>query len=295
MFALHTDRYQLSMLGSYIREGIVERPSVFELSMRKLPRNRRFLVMVGMDRALRFLQDLRFSEEQLSYLRAAPGLADVMTEGLLAYLRNFRFRGAVHGLAEGEVILSGSPVLRVEATLGEAQIIETFVLGVINHESKVASKAARVVLAAGGKPVFAADRQPVRLGEQRPGIEAIPGIRKRTGNGKLDVTLLQKLGDLGCRPAQKSQLETLERPHQLGQERDQEHNIYGNRQPDGQRRDCSRFDRRCELLGRLSTVEALLHHWQHAMAEIAQVRQVTLAAEQLSAELVLELLDGARQ
>ena len=154
MFALHTDRYQLSMLGSYIREGIVARPSVFELSMRKLPRNRRFLVMVGMDRALRFLQDLRFSEEQISYLRKAPGLADVMTDGLVQYLRNFRFRGAVHGLAEGEVILSGSPVLRVEATLGEAQIIETFVLGVINHESKVASKAARVVLAAGGKPVF---------------------------------------------------------------------------------------------------------------------------------------------
>jgi nicotinate phosphoribosyltransferase len=154
MFALHTDRYQLSMLGAYIREGIVERRAVFELSMRKLPRNRRFLVMVGVDRALRYLQQLRFTDEQLAYLRAAPGLGDVMTEQMVEYLRAFRFRGAVFGLREGEVLLGGAPVLRVEATLGEAQIIETFILGVINHESKVASKAARVVLAAKGRPVL---------------------------------------------------------------------------------------------------------------------------------------------
>jgi nicotinate phosphoribosyltransferase len=154
MFSLYTDRYQLSMLGAYLREGIASRRAVFELSMRKLPRARRFLVVAGIDRALRYLEGLRFTEDEVAYLRASPSLADVMTDEMVEYLRAFRFRGSVFGLREGEVMMSGGPLLRVEGTLAEAQIVETFLLGVINHESKVASKAARVVLAAKGRPVI---------------------------------------------------------------------------------------------------------------------------------------------
>lgn len=154
MFALYTDRYQLSMLGAYLREGIAGRRAVFELSMRRLPRARRFLVVAGIDRALRYLENLRFTEEEIAYLRECPSLKDVMTDAMVEYLRAFRFRGSVFGLREGEVLMGGAPVLRVEGTLAEAQIVETFLLGVINHESKVASKAARVVLAAQGRPVL---------------------------------------------------------------------------------------------------------------------------------------------
>jgi nicotinate phosphoribosyltransferase len=154
MFSLNTDRYQLSMLGAYLREGIASRRAVFELAMRKLPRARRFLVVAGIDRALRYLESLRFSEDEVAYLREAPSLRDVMTDEMVAYLRDFRFRGTVHGLREGEVLMGGAPILRVEGTLAEAQLVETYLLGVINHESKVASKAARVVLAAAGRPVI---------------------------------------------------------------------------------------------------------------------------------------------
>lgn len=154
MFSLYTDRYQLSMLGAYLREGIASRRAVFELSMRKLPRARRFLVVAGIDRALRFLEGVRFTEDEIAYLRASPSLRDVMSDEMVAYLRDFRFRGQVYGVREGEVLMGGAPILRVEGTLAEAQIVETFLLGVINHESKVASKAARVVLAARGRPVM---------------------------------------------------------------------------------------------------------------------------------------------
>ncbi len=154
MFSLYTDRYQLSMLGAYLREGIASRRAVFELSMRKLPRARRFLVVAGIDRALRYLEGVRFTEEEIAYLRESSSLRDVMTDAMVDYLRGFRFRGNVCGLREGEVLMGGAPILRVEGTLAEAQIVETFLLGVINHESKVASKAARVVLAAKGRPVM---------------------------------------------------------------------------------------------------------------------------------------------
>ncbi|MDP3276642.1 MAG: nicotinate phosphoribosyltransferase [Deltaproteobacteria bacterium] len=154
MYALYTDRYQLSMLGSYLREGLASRRAVFELSMRRLPRNRRFLVMAGIDRGLRYLENLRFTDDEIAYLREAPSLRDVMTDELIAYLRAFRFSGDVYGLREGELLLGGGPVLRVEGTLAEAQLVETFLLGAINHEAKVASKAARVVLAAQGRPVI---------------------------------------------------------------------------------------------------------------------------------------------
>ncbi|MEI8258519.1 MAG: hypothetical protein WCJ30_22835 [Deltaproteobacteria bacterium] len=149
-----TDRYELAMLGAYLREGIAQRRAVFELSLRKLPRHRRFLVVSGIDRIVRYLQTLRFEPAEIEYLAAAPGLRDVMTPEVIGYLQDFRFRGNLDAMREGEVAFGGEPLLRVESTLAEAQILETFLLGVINHETKVATKTARVVLATGGRPVF---------------------------------------------------------------------------------------------------------------------------------------------
>lgn len=154
MHALLTDRYELAMLGAYLREGIAERRGVFELSVRRLPPERRFLLAVGIDRAVRYLQELRFSDVEVEYLRRAPGLSDVMTEAMENYLRGFRFRGDLDAVSEGEVMFEGEPLLRVEASLAEGQLLETFLLGVFNTEVRVASKAARVVLAAEGREVF---------------------------------------------------------------------------------------------------------------------------------------------
>jgi nicotinate phosphoribosyltransferase len=86
MHALLTDRYELAMLGAYLREGIAERRAVFELSVRRLPPHRRFLLVAGVDRAVRYLRDLRFTEAEVAYLRRAPGLADVMTDAMAGYL-----------------------------------------------------------------------------------------------------------------------------------------------------------------------------------------------------------------
>jgi nicotinate phosphoribosyltransferase len=154
MHALLTDRYELAMLGAYLREGVAERRGVFELSVRKLPPHRRFLLVAGIDRVVRYLRDLCFTDDDVEYLRRAPGLADVMTDAMVHYLREFRFRGDVDAIPEGEVCFESEPILRVDATLAEAQLLETFLLGVINAETRVASKAARVVLAAQGRPVF---------------------------------------------------------------------------------------------------------------------------------------------
>jgi nicotinate phosphoribosyltransferase len=153
MNALLTDRYELAMLGAYLREGLAQRRAVFELSLRKLPRHRRFLVVAGIDRIARYLDSLRFEAKEIEYLARAPGLRDVMNDQVIAYLRDFRFRGHVDAMPEGEIAFAGEPILRIESSLAEAQILETFLLGVINHETKVASKAARVVLAAAGRPV----------------------------------------------------------------------------------------------------------------------------------------------
>ncbi len=154
MHALLTDRYELAMLGAYLHEGIAERRGVFELSVRRLPPHRRFLLVSGIDRAVRYLRDLRFTDDEVEYLRKAPGLADVMTDAMVHYLREFRFRGDVDAIPEGEAVFEGEPILRVDGTLAEAQLLETFLLGVINAETRVASKAARVVIAADGRPVY---------------------------------------------------------------------------------------------------------------------------------------------
>jgi nicotinate phosphoribosyltransferase len=154
MHGLLTDRYELAMLGAYLREGIAERRAVFELSVRRLPPHRRFLLVAGVDRAVRYLQSLRFTEAEVAYLRRAPGLADVMTDAMAGYLLGFQFRGDVDVIPEGEVAFASEPLVRIEGTLAEGQLVETFLLGVINAETRVASKAARVVLAAGGRPVF---------------------------------------------------------------------------------------------------------------------------------------------
>jgi nicotinate phosphoribosyltransferase len=150
-FALHTDLYQLTMLAAYFHHGEAHRRAVCELFARRLPKNRRFLVVAGLERALRMLEGLRFTDAQLESLREVPTLKKAMTPAFVEYLRSFRFRGDVWAMPEGTVAFQNEPLLRVEADLGEAQLIETYLLSVINHQTMVASKAARVVLALQGR------------------------------------------------------------------------------------------------------------------------------------------------
>src|SRR5918992_2822378 len=148
--ALLTDHYELTMLKAALRSGIAHHRSVFELFARRLPPGRRYGVAAGLGRFLDALKAFRFGQDEIEYLRAA-GWLDVET---LDYLSKFRFEGTITGYREGELYWDGSPVLTVEAPFAHALVLETLVLSIFNFDSAVASAAARVVTAAGDRPVI---------------------------------------------------------------------------------------------------------------------------------------------
>ncbi len=146
MPALLTDLYQLTMLDAYLREGMHE-TAVFELFVRKLPPQRHFLVMAGLEQALEWLQMLAFDEADLAWLERQGGFSPQ----LLAYLRDFRFEGDVHAMPEGSIFFADEPVLRITAPLPQAQYVESRLLNIVHFQTLIASKAARVVAAAAGR------------------------------------------------------------------------------------------------------------------------------------------------
>ncbi|ORJ57549.1 nicotinate phosphoribosyltransferase [Geothermobacter hydrogeniphilus] len=148
--ALLTDLYQLTMLAGYRREGLAERPAVFDLFFRDLPYGGGYAVFAGLGPALDYLAELSFSEDDLGYLASLQ----LFDEAFLAYLRDFRFRGRVLAPPEGSIVFPHEPLLTVEAGLAEAQLVETALLNIINFQTLVATKAARVSLAAGESTVL---------------------------------------------------------------------------------------------------------------------------------------------
>ncbi len=147
--SLATDLYQLTMIAAYSRRQPMPR-ATYELFVRGLPAERNFLVFAGLEQALASLIRIRFSEHQIDYLR---GLQPFRTVGgdFFRTLADFRFRGNVWAAREGTVFFPGEPVLRVTGSLLEAQLVETLLLSIINFQTVIASKAARIRLAAGEK------------------------------------------------------------------------------------------------------------------------------------------------
>jgi nicotinate phosphoribosyltransferase len=145
--ALFTDLYELTMAASYLREGMTA-PATFSLFVRKLPPGRAFLVAAGLEDALAYLRDFRFSEPALDYL-ARLGF-DAATRRAL---RDLRFTGEVRALPEGTVFFPDEPLLEVTAPIVEAQLVETALMNACHLPTVLASKAARCVLAARGRPV----------------------------------------------------------------------------------------------------------------------------------------------
>lgn len=148
--ALLTDMYELTMLDAALADGTAARPAVFEAFSRRLPEGRRFGLLAGTGRFLQLLEDFRFDDDDLAYLREHR----IVTEATAAYLADFRFSGTIRGLPEGEVWWPATPVLRVDASFGEGLVLETLVLSALNHDSAVASAAARMVIAADGRPLI---------------------------------------------------------------------------------------------------------------------------------------------
>jgi nicotinate phosphoribosyltransferase len=146
--ALKTDLYQLTMAAAYHRRGIAAERVTCEAFLRRLPPRRSFLVMAGVPRLVEYLANLRFSAEDVAFLRTLPQLAPALESGFADVLLGFRFGADVWAAPEGSVVFANEPLVRVTGSLLEAQIVETYLLSVLNHAIKVASKAARVVLAA---------------------------------------------------------------------------------------------------------------------------------------------------
>jgi putative nicotinate phosphoribosyltransferase len=148
--SLHTDHYELTMLQSALHSGIAHHHSVFEVFSRRLPHGRRYGIFSGLGRIVDAIERFRFGPDELGYLRER-GFLDELT---LEWLAEYRFSGSIDAYREGELYFPGSPVLTVEAPFGEAVLLETLVLSIINHDSAIASAAARMVEAAGERPLI---------------------------------------------------------------------------------------------------------------------------------------------
>jgi nicotinate phosphoribosyltransferase len=146
---LLTDLYQLTMVQAYVEQGMVEQ-AVFEFFVRKLPPHRNFLLAAGLDQVLEFLEQLRFTADEIDWL-ASTGR---FSPPCLDYLCKLRFMGDVQAMPEGTAFFPHEPILRVVAPLPLAQLVETRVMNLLNFQCLIASRAARSVLAAGGKPLI---------------------------------------------------------------------------------------------------------------------------------------------
>ena len=148
--ALLTDRYELTMLGSALRDGTARRRCVFEVFSRRLPDGRRYGVVAGTGRLLDAIAQFRFDTRTIAFLLDSQ----VIDERTAEYLADYRFEGDMDGYPEGELYFPFSPILTVSSTFAEGVILETLVLSILNHDSAVAAAAARMVTAAGGRPII---------------------------------------------------------------------------------------------------------------------------------------------
>lgn len=163
--ALSTDLYELTMAAGYYAGGWTGR-ATFELFVRDLPPNRGYLIAAGLEQALGFLEQFRFTPEEIAYLRSVPALRGAPPEFFDRYLPTFRFTGEVWAIPEGTPVFPMEPLIRVTAPIAEAQLVETGLLATVMFQTAIASKAARVVEAAAGRPV-------IEFGSRRAhGIEA---------------------------------------------------------------------------------------------------------------------------
>ncbi|WP_133915009.1 nicotinate phosphoribosyltransferase [Streptomyces sp. NBC_00582] len=148
--ALFTDQYELTMLQAALKAGTAERRSVFEVFTRRLPEGRRYGVVAGTGRVLDAVENFRFDNGVLRFLRQRSIVDDETLDWLAAY----RFSGDIWGYPEGEVYFPGSPIMRVEGSFAECVLLETVILSILNHDSAIAAAASRMSSAAGPRPLI---------------------------------------------------------------------------------------------------------------------------------------------
>ena len=165
------DFYELTMGNGYYRNGFYKRNVYFDVFFRNVPDGGGFAIAAGLEQIVEYIQQLHFSDDDIAYLRG-KGIFD---EGFLNYLKNFKFHGDIYAVPEGTPVFPGEPLLTVRAPAIEAQLIETYLLLEINHQSLIATKANRIVRAAQGRAVL-------EFGSRRAqGADGAGGVHRRRG------------------------------------------------------------------------------------------------------------------
>lgn len=145
-----TDLYQLTMSNAYFIKGINDEKMIFDLFFRRNPSKGGYTIICGIDQIVDYIQSLKFTDEDINYLRSL----NLFDDGFLNYLQNFQFTGDIYSVEEGTILFPNEPILRVRANSIEAQIIETALLNIINFQSLIATKASRICQVAGDDPVM---------------------------------------------------------------------------------------------------------------------------------------------
>ncbi len=149
-YAMLCDFYELTMGNGYFKNGFYRKKTYFDVFFRSVPDNGGFAIAAGLEQIIDYIKNLRFTEEDIAFLRGKQ----LFDQGFLEYLKSFRFSGDIYAVPEGTPIFPGEPILTVAAPAVEAQLIETFVLLTLNHQSLIATKANRIVRAAQGRTVL---------------------------------------------------------------------------------------------------------------------------------------------
>ncbi len=148
--AMLVDFYELTMANGYFRKGTGNRILYFDLFYRSVPDGGGFAIAAGLSQVIEYIRNLHFEEEDIEFLRSK----NIFDEEFLAYLRDFRFTGDIWAVPEGTPVFPSEPIITVRAPAIQAQLIETYLLLAINHQSLIATKANRIVRAAEGRTVL---------------------------------------------------------------------------------------------------------------------------------------------
>ena len=148
-YTMLLDFYELTMANGYFVSGKADEIAYFDVFFRDIPDGGGYAIAAGLDEVIGYIENLKFTEEDIAYLRSK----NIFDEKFLEYLKTFRFTGDIYAIPEGTPIFPHEPIMTVRAPAIEAQFIETFVLLALNHQSLIATKANRIVRAAGGRPV----------------------------------------------------------------------------------------------------------------------------------------------
>ncbi|MHC5249970.1 nicotinate phosphoribosyltransferase [Enterococcus sp. LJL90] len=147
---LHTDLYQINMMQTYFDLGRADLHAVFECYFRDMPFRNGYAIFAGLERLVNYLENLTFSESDLDYLREVSGYS----EEFLTYLKNFKFKCTVRSALEGDIVFNNEPIVQVEGPLAHCQLVETALLNIINFQTLIATKAARIKSVVGDEPLL---------------------------------------------------------------------------------------------------------------------------------------------